>query len=55
MATTDTRLRRLEQLKRFDAWLLALTPLQRLEAAMIGALMINLLANVVAVLAQSHP
>ncbi len=52
---TDTRLRRLEQLRRFDAWLLALTPLQRWGVAIIGALMINLLANVVALLAQSHP
>ncbi len=53
--TDQTRWRRLKQLRRFDAWLLALTPLQRLGVGIIGALMVNLLANIIALLAQSHP
>ena len=40
--SAETRLRRLEELRRLDAWLLALTPFQRWQAAIIGALLVNI-------------
>ncbi len=51
----EMRLRRLEELRRLDAWLLVLTPFQRWQVAMIGALVINLLINGFALLAPSGP
>ncbi len=43
---------RLEELRRIDGWLLALTPVQRWQAGTIGGLVVSLLVNGAALLAQ---